>query len=257
MGDRGGGRLEAVRRRAPWIGGVALLALLAAGVVMVGVDRVFLQTLLATFIGAALGFLVALYVDRRQRLEDAERQRERDAAGAEENRRRDAAEDDRRRTLDAEAEERAASRRAAEAKARRITLLTLLRDELGRVAGQMGESVRQNRSTPPFNRLGVVMWRSLSAAGELRWIEDPELLRALGRAYDLVGLQAALEDDWNATIRRQGGVEAATTSSFANALVKHDRDAWEAACSAYRSVNAALAAEGAPGPDGPEPFCPS
>lgn len=78
-----------IRRRAAWIGGAIVLVILGLAVLRVGLDRTFLQGLLATFIGAVLGFLVALYIDRHQRAEEAETQRDRDAAAADLRRKRD------------------------------------------------------------------------------------------------------------------------------------------------------------------------
>ena len=240
MTGRGGGSLGALRRRAPWLGVVLLFALLAAGVLAVGVDRTFLETLLATFIGAALGFLVALFIDRRQRVEDAEEQRRRDAAAA-----------DQRRALDAEAERRALDRTAAAAKARRITVLTLLRDELGRIPDQMG--ARQNRPYPPSDRLVDVMWQSLSSSGELRWIEDLELLRLLATAYDFIAVEVRLEQRW-LDARALATTGTAPSQQFiSNALVALDNEAWRAVCDAYKAVDRALVAEGEAA--GPVPFC--
>jgi amino acid permease len=60
-----------IRSRFAWICISVLLVFLGWAVLDIGLDRAFLQTLLATFIGAVLGFLVALYIDRHQRAEDA------------------------------------------------------------------------------------------------------------------------------------------------------------------------------------------
>jgi hypothetical protein len=150
-----------IRPRSAWFGGAILLAILSWVVLAVGLDRAFLQGLLATFIGAVLGFLVALYIDRHQQAEEAEIQRGRDAAAAETQRargaaaadlrrQRDAAAAETQRTLNAEAEQRARDREAAAAKARRVTVLTLLRDELDRIPKQMGD--RQQRAYPPTIR---------------------------------------------------------------------------------------------------------
>jgi hypothetical protein len=241
-----------VRRRAAWIAGAAVLIVLGGAVLAVGIDRAFLQGLLATFIGAVLGFLVALYIDRHQRAEEAEDQRRRDVAAADLRRERDGAAAEMQRTLDAEAEQRARDREATAAKARRIAVLTLLRDELGRIPEQMVP--RQPRNFAPTDRLVDVFWRSLSSSGELRWIEDLELLRTISTAYDLVAVEADLERRWQQA-RSVGPPGTVVTEAYiANELQAHDRDTWRAACSAYKAIDAALVADGVEA--GPEVFCP-
>jgi uncharacterized membrane protein YccC len=241
-----------VRRRIAWIAGAALLILLGGAVLEVGVDRAFLQGLLATFIGAVLGFLVALYIDRHQQAEEAEDQRRRDFAAADLRRERDAAAAEMQRALDAEAEQRARDREAAAAKTRRVTVLTLLREELGRIPEQMLH--RQPRDYAPTDRLVDVFWRSLSSSGELRWIEDLELLRSIATAYDLVAVEADLERRWQQARSVGPPGTVVTEPSIANDLRAHDRDTWRAACAAYKAVDAALIADGVEA--GAEIFCP-
>jgi hypothetical protein len=186
------------------------------------------------------------------RTEDAQTQRDRDAAAADLRRQRDAAAAATQRTLEAEAEQRARDREAAAAKTRRITVLTLLRDELGRIPKQMGE--RQNRAYPPGDRLVDVMWRSLSSSGELRWIEDLELLRLIATAYDLVAVEVDLEKRWLEARSLTSTGTAPSQQVLSNALISEDGDTWRAVCAAYKAVDAALVADGETA--GPVPFCP-
>ncbi len=261
------------------------LGILAWAVAAIGLDRAFLQQLLATFIGAALGFLVALYIDRHQRSEEAatrrardvaeaeaqrardaeaaevqrkrdaaaaEAQRSRDATEAELGRKRDAAAAQTQRELNAEVEQRARDREAAATAARRTTVLTLLRDELSRIPAQMTN--RQERAYPPPNRLVDVFWRSLSSSGELRWIEDLELLRTVATAYDFVAVEADLERRWQEARALRGSGIAPSETFLANELKSLDRDTWSAVCRAYKAIDAALVRDGVAA--GPEVFCP-
>lgn len=243
---------RAIWRRSAWIVGAVVLALLAWAVDQVGIDRAFVQGLLSTFIGAALGFMVALYIDRRQRAEEAEIQRGRDAAAADLRRERDAAAAETQRTLDAEAELRARDREAAAAKARRVTVLTLLRDEIGRIPKQM--EGRQQRDFAPTDRLVDVFWRSLASSSELRWIEDAELVRTIATAYDLVAVEGDLERRWQQARSVGPPGTVVTEPHLSNALKAQDRDTWRAACAAYKALDVALVADGVEA--GPEVFCP-
>lgn len=131
-------------------------------------------------------------------------------------------------------------------------MLTLLRDELRRIPKQMGD--RQQRAYPPMDRLVDVFWRSLSSSGELRWIEDLELLRTVATAYDFVAVEVALEQRWlEARSLASSGV-AASEQFIGNALRGQDWDTWRAVCAAYKAIDAALVADGAEA--GAEIFCP-
>jgi hypothetical protein len=156
------------------------------------------------------------------------------------------------RDLNAEVEQRARDREAAAAKTRRVAVLMLLREELGRIPKQMGD--RQQRSQPPLDRLVDVFWRSLSSSGELRWIEDLGLLRRIATAYDLVAVEIDLERRWLEARAVSPSGNVVTDPYLANALRGQDSDTWRAVCAACRAIDAALVADGAEA--GAEIFCP-
>ena len=79
---------------------------------------------------------------------------------------------------------------------RRTTVVSLLREELCRVVGQMGIGERQSRNFAPFDRMTDLLWRALSSSEELRWIEDLALLREVASAYDLLAAEIDLEHRW-------------------------------------------------------------
>jgi uncharacterized membrane protein YccC len=210
-------------RRSPWIVAAVALACGAVAIIALGVDRELLRSLVATYVGAAIGFFVALYIDRLQRSEDEVTRRARDAAA-----------DDRARAHDDEVERK-----------HRVAVLKLLRNELGRVPAQMGK--RQNRDfrNPPFDRLSDILWRTLSASGELRWIRDLDLLQKLASAYDLLGVEVYLEGRWLESRADTGGPVSAAPQFFANQLTSYDRDTWRLACDACDAMDAALEGDGA------------
>jgi hypothetical protein len=221
-----------VRRRGPWL--IAALALVAGAIAAVPVVNTdFYRALVATYIGAVIGFMVALYVDRLQRSEDDAAQRRRDA----------------------DTRQQESERDAALARVRRVEVLSLLREELGRVPDQMGQ--RQVRNSPPTDVMTDILWQSLSSSGDLRWITDLDLLRKIASAYDLLRLQIDVEAHWlNA---RAPGKEVGTTVDgyFRNLLVRHDRDTWSAACTACTAMDVALVADGAAaGSNADRLFCP-
>jgi hypothetical protein len=156
------------------------------------------------------------------------------------------------RTFNAEVEQRARDREASEAKARRVTVLMLLSEELGQIA--KGMNARQQRTQPPLDRLVDVFWRSVSSSGELRWIEDLELLRTIATAYDLVAVETDLERRWLEARALKGSGIAASEEFIASALRGQDWDTWRASCAAYKAIDAALVADGAEA--GAEIFCP-
>lgn len=192
----------------------ALLAVPVAG------EPDFYRAVVATYIGAALGFFVALYLDRLQRSED-------DAARA--------------------------RQEMETTRTRRVALMSLLRTELGLVVGQM--PTRQDRSSPPFDRLSDILWRSVSLAGEMRWIEDLQLLRQIASTYDLLAVEVDLEQRWLVARATGGGVEQVVGKFMAQQLRLHDRDLWRQACDACKAIDAALVADGEP--PGAEIFCPT
>ena len=201
---------------------LAALALVAGAVAAVPiVNTDFYRALVATYIGAVIGFMVALYVDRLQRSEDTAAQRRRDT-------------DVRKQQSDHDAEL---------ARVRRVEVLSLLREELGRVPQQMGQ--RQQRNYPPTDVMTDILWRSLSSSGELRWIKDLDLLRQIASAYDLLRLQIDVERHWLNARAPGGGVTAAADAYFSNLLVRHDWHAWSAACTACKAMDEALVADGA------------
>jgi hypothetical protein len=221
-------------RRSAW---VAAFVALGIGVILalpVATASGFYPALVATYIGAALGFLVAIYVDRLQRAED-------DAAS---------------RQLQEAADERERAREAEIARARRVAVLSLLREELGRVPNQMGKDYRQNRNEPPpsGDRLTDVLWRSLSTSGDLRWIEDLDLLQRIASTYDLLAVEIELEKQWHAARALRGEGKVVSYDHFANELKVHDFKVWTGACRACKAMDAALVADGASGGD--DMFCP-
>lgn len=219
-------------RRGPWLVAVAALAI----GILLALPRLqnpdFYGAVVATYIGAALGFFVVLYVDRLQRAEEETATRERDA---------------RVREIDEK-------RHAEAARTRRIVVISLLREELGRVPDQMGQ--RQGRNFPPDDVMTDILWRSFSSSGELRWIEDLDLLRKIANAYDLLGLEVDLERQWRHARPPVGGGRT-DDSYFANQLLRHDGDAWRGVCAACKAMDVALIADGAhPGTNADRLFCP-
>jgi hypothetical protein len=133
---------------------------------------------------------------------------------------------------------------------RRVEVVTVLRDELGRVAGQMQQ--RQSRNAPPFDRLVDALWRSFS--GELRGLVDAEVFRTVASAYDLLATEIELEKEWMTARAPGGGIERVQGTYFANQLRLNDRDLWRLVCDACKAMDAALAAEDAQ--PGATIFCP-
>jgi hypothetical protein len=241
--------------RIAWIIGAASVAACVAAILLVGLTADFVRALVGTFVGAVLGFLVALYIERVQRAE-ADEGRLRQQAEDEADRRRHQVEDDRKqRERDREAERREADRRANVARDRRVALLSLVREELGRVPDQMGQ--RQNRNQPPFDRMTDIVWRSFTASGELRWIEDIELLRKIASAYDLLSVEIALEDRWVELRLVTSGNAHPADHFIANQLRTYDGDAWRRVCDACKAIDDALRADdAAPGANADKLFCP-
>jgi hypothetical protein len=230
--------------RIAWLIAAGSIVASGAAVTLVGLTADFVRTLVATFVGATLGFLVALYIDRVQRAE------------ADEARRAQQSEDDRKqRERDEAADKRAAERQRQADRDRRIAVLSLLRAELGRVPEQMTQ--RQERNQPPFDRLTDVLWRSFSSSGELRWIDDLDLLRRIASAYDLLAVEIALEARWMELQLVTAGHAPQADNFLANQLRKYDRDTWRLACDACKAMDAALRAAGAPrGENADKLFCP-
>lgn len=228
------GRAANLLRHSPWVAAFFALGIGAVLALPVATASGFYPALVATYIGAALGFLVAIYVDRLQRAED-------DASS---------------RQLQEASEARARDREAEVARARRVAVLTLLRGELGRVPNQMAQNYRQNRSQPPSSsdRLTDVLWRSLSSSGDLRWIEDLGLLQQIATTYDLLAVEIELENQWRAAraLRDEGRV--VKYDHIANELKIHDVNVWTGACRACKAMDAALVADRAP--PGDDMFCP-
>jgi hypothetical protein len=221
-------------RRNPWFVGLLALEVGTVAAIPVALDPQFYRALIATYIGAALGFLVAIYVDRLQRSEDEEA----------------------RRSLDHEADQRGRVRDAGIARSRRVAVLSLLRTELGQVPDQMAQSYRQNRShvPPTSDRLTDILWRSLSLSGELRWIEDLGLLQQIASAYDLLAVEIGLEKQWSDARAVAGAGKVVTEDSIAHTLKIHDFHLWTGACRACKAMDVALKADGAE--VGGSMFCP-
>jgi hypothetical protein len=222
--------------RAPWIvAATALLIGATLAALFVG-EAGFVSSLVATYLGAVLGFFVALYVDRIQRAEDAAAQRT--------------------------AEEARVARdevsRLAKERERRIAVLHLLREELAPIPQKM--STRQERAylPSPWDRLSDTMWRAFSSSGETRWVTDLSLLRTVASAYELVSIEATLEDRW-----RQSMVDWSiagrdvASEGIANELKSLDRDTWRLVCDACKALDEALVKDGAPpGSNSKDLICP-
>lgn len=234
-----------MRHRAfiPWLVAGTSVVVSVALIAAVGLSTDFVRALVGTFVGASLGFLVALYLDR------VERER------TDQLRRRELAEEDARlRVRDAAAEQRQTERRAQIARDRKVAVLSLLREELGFVPDQMGQ--RQHRGQPPFDRMADIIWRAFSSSGELRWIDDIKLLRTIASAYDLVAVEIALESRWM-ELRLDPTTAPEADRAIANQLRRYDHDTWRRACEACKAMDAALIAEGAPaGANADKLFCP-
>jgi hypothetical protein len=212
-------------RRSPW---VAVFFALGIGVVLavpVAMQSSFYPALVATYIGASLGFLVAVYIDRLQRAED----------------------DATRRSLQMAADERDRVREAEVSRARRVAVLSLLRAELGRVRSQMETNNRQSRSSAPSSRdpLTDILWRSLSSSGELRWIENLDLLQQIASAYDLLAAEIDLEKRWLAARAVAGGGKVVSEDYIGSELRAHDTAMSRLARLACEAMDAALEADGA------------
>ncbi len=116
---------------------------------------------------------------------------------------------------------------------------------------------RQNRNQPPFDRLTDILWRSFSSSGELRWIEDLELLRRIASAYDLLAVEITLEARWTELRLATAGHAPQADNFLGNQLRRYDHDTWRLACDACKAMDAALRADGAPaGANADKLFCP-
>jgi hypothetical protein len=91
-----------------------------------------------------------------------------------------------------------------------------------------------------------VLWRSLSSSGEIRWIDDLELLREIAAAYDLLGVEIPLEQRWHQAREVAPAGTWVGGKNLANELRRYDRDTWRTACEACKAMDAALRADGAP-----------
>jgi fatty acid desaturase len=138
-------------RRSPWVTAVVALGIGVALALPAWNASDFYPAFVATYIGAALGFLVAIYIDHLKRAED-------EAAS---------------RQVQEAADERERARVAEVTRTRRVAVLLLLRTELGHVPTQMEH--RLSRDHPPSwdDPLTDILWRSLSSSGELRWRTSP------------------------------------------------------------------------------------
>lgn len=234
-----------MKRRAfiPWLVAATSVLVSVALIAAVGLTADFIRALVGTFVGASLGFLVALYLDRLQRNRSDEIRRLEQAE-----------EDARLRARDRAAEERESERRTQITRDRKVAVLSLLRQELGLVPDQMGQ--RQHRGQPPFDRMADIIWRAFSSSGELRWIDDIGLLRTVASAYDLVAVEIALESRW-IELRLDPITAPEADRAIANQLRRYDHDTWRRACEACKAMDAALIAEGAPpGANADKLFCP-
>ena len=215
---------------------IGIVVLSAAGALWFRTEQGFLSSLVATFIGAALGFFIALYVDRIQRAEDREReQKAKEAKVAEDEVIRLTFERD-----------------------RRVTVMRLLREELAPMPRKFGIRQERNIILPATDRLSDTLWCALSASGEIHWISDLDLLRKVASAYELVGVEADLEDG----LRRaqiDGGMAGVPIASraYSDQLKSLDRDAWRLVCDACKALDAALVLDDeAPGSNADSLFCP-
>lgn len=90
----------------------------------------------------------------------------------------------------------AEGRERAEARARRRLVLAVIRAELvGDLAELQGaRAERPREQIAPY--LKAEAWRALSASGELRWIDAPDLLARIARAYHRIDTTTELERVW-------------------------------------------------------------
>ena len=247
-----------MKLKRPWIvAAVALVVGIAVSIPFIGRAE-FIPSLIATYVGAAIGFFIALYIDRVQRVEDADIQRQRDASAAEEQRRLNVVAADAQHERDAEIERRHQDREEVLAKERRVSVMRLLREELGPVPQQMVQ--RQGRAYPPSpnDRLSDTLWQAFSSSGELRWISDLDVLRKIASAYELVGIERELEAQWR---RSQGDWGMAgpepPSKHFGSHLQSLDTDTWTRVCGACKAIDAALIVYGAePGANADSLVCP-
>ena len=104
------------------------------------------------------------------------------------------------------------------------------------------------------DRLIDILWRTLSASGELRWIEDLDVLKQIASAYDLLAVEVELEKQWQAARALRGEGKVVSYDHIANELNVHDFHVWTGACRACKAMDAALLADGAA--PGGEMVCP-
>jgi hypothetical protein len=126
-------------------------------------------------------------------------------------------------------------------------VMRLLREELAPIPEKM--VARQGRGHPPSptDRLNDSLWRALSTSGEIRWITDLDLLRKVAAAYELVGVEASLEERWRRA-RGDWGMAGKETmaAQLSNDLISLDTDAWRLVCEACKALDIALVRDGAP-----------
>jgi hypothetical protein len=109
----------------------------------------------------------------------------------------------------------------------------------------MGTADRQARNYAPNDLLTDILWRSFSASGELRWIENLDLLQQIASAYDLLAVEIDLEKRWLEARAVAGSGTVVSEGFIANQLKLHDHDLWRLACQACKAMDIALVADGA------------
>jgi len=136
---------------------------------------------------------------------------------------------------------------------RRRMVLRVIGDELREDKEHLVAVQRDPQRELHLDRLRTESWRSLSASGELRWIDDVDLLAWTSLAYHRIEIVNRIEDAWlafetNPTAHTIRWRDATPADSLRQHLVDFDREAIEAV---NRALNLVLTALGQPPEDPP------
>ena len=127
----------------------------------------------------------------------------------------------------------------------RVTVLKLLREELGAIPEQMMRRQGRPQAPAPYDTLSDSQWRTLSSSGELRAIADVALRVTITKAYELIGQENELEKKWRDVLGDWGmaGRDVAA-NNFSNQLKLLDTDTWRRVCDACKAIDTFLLSEG-------------
>jgi len=140
----------------------------------------------------------------------------------------------------------------------RVTVLTLLREELAPIPKQMMGRQDRSHAPAPYDVLSDSQWRTLASSGELRVIADISVRQTITKAYELIRQENELERQWRDVLGNWGmaGRDVAA-HNFSNQLKLLDGDTWRQVCAACKAIDAMLLSEGSePGSNARELICP-